>query len=293
MTRIRLAVSSWSWHEDYYQGKWSLLDLPEAAAHLGLDLVECNDFMLPPPGYSRVRRPLLSPWPGLPPDLWRYSRHSLHRLREVAAANDVRILAWTVNSDLAVSNGRWPLQWLYLRLGVAAARKLKASFLRLTLGGQANAPTSIDGLIIRRLARFIKASQRWYPGLSITVENHWGISADIGRHLRLLNGVDRSLSPPLRRYFGCCFDPGNILEEDDKWHAWRELAACANHYHFKILGPDPAGNDPALPHEALFNLLREMGYQGNVTIEFGGEGAPETAIHQAMAIFRQLNLTNN
>lgn len=290
---MRLAVSSWSWHEDYYQGKWSLMDLPEAAAHLGFDLVECNDFMLPPPRYSRVRRPLLSPWPGLPPDLWRYSRHSLHRLRKVAAANDVRVLAWTVNSDLVVSNGRWPLQWLYLRLGVAAARKLEASFLRLTLGGRVNAPANADGLIVRRLARFVEASQRWYPGLSITVENHWGISTDIERHLKLLKRVDQSLPSPLGRCFGCCFDPGNIPEKGDRWRFWRELAACANHYHFKILEFDTAGNDPALPHEELFNLLREMGYQGNVTVEFGGEGAPETAVRQAMALFRRLNLTND
>lgn len=44
----RLAVGSWSWHDAYYAGAWSLLNLPADAASVGIPAIECNDFMLPP-----------------------------------------------------------------------------------------------------------------------------------------------------------------------------------------------------------------------------------------------------
>lgn len=97
-----LAVSSWCWHAEYYAGSWSLLDLPKAAASAGVSAIECNDFMLPPPRLSRLRRPLLSLLPGAPPELWRYSRETLRQLSARAQANRTKILAWTINSDFTV-----------------------------------------------------------------------------------------------------------------------------------------------------------------------------------------------
>lgn len=49
--------------------------------------------MLPPPRLSRLRQPLLRLLPGALPELGRYSRLSLRRLRADALARGVRILA--------------------------------------------------------------------------------------------------------------------------------------------------------------------------------------------------------
>ncbi|MCA9982452.1 MAG: hypothetical protein KDD89_16530, partial [Anaerolineales bacterium] len=184
-----LAVSSWSWHAPYYAGEWSALDLPTTAVEAHLHHIEINDFMLPPPRYSRLRQPLLRLLPGCPPELWRYSRASLRQLKTNALAQQVNIIAWTINSDFAVPALHWPAQWLYLRRGVAAASWLDVPLVRLNLGGTADTPASQDPLIIQRLTQFAQRTLAQHPRLALTIENHWGVSSDPARHIRLLDGV--------------------------------------------------------------------------------------------------------
>lgn len=285
MTDQRLAVSSWSWHAAYYAGTWSLLDLPADAAAVGIGTVECNDFMLPPPRLSRVRRPLLSLLPGAPPELWRYSRATLHQLQANARADDSAVLAWTINSDFAVPAAHWPAQRLYLARGLAAARLLQAPLLRVNLGGSPGTPSARDETVVQRLADFVRHSQQRYPGVTITVENHWGISTDIDRHLEVVDEVFARLAPSLRERFGCCFDPDNMPESDERERWWPELASRANHYHLKTKSFDTAGNDLTLPHFYLFELLQETGYRGNVTIEYAGDGVAAEAVRQSARLF--------
>jgi sugar phosphate isomerase/epimerase len=281
----KLAVSSWSWHAAYYAGAWSLLDLPPAAASTDIAAIECNDFMLPPPRFSRVRRPLLSLLPGAPPELWRYSRATLRELFDRAVGSGLSILAWTVNSDFTVPARHWPVHQLYLRRGLAAARQLQAPLLRVNLGGSPDTPPACDELIVRRLAEFVGHSQRLYPAVTITVENHWGVSTDIDRHLRLFDRVAGQLAPALQKRFGCCFDPGNMPVGPERERWWPSLAARANHYHLKTRAFTADGQETTLPHETLFALLQENGYQGNVTIEYAGDGLAAEGVRQSAALF--------
>ncbi|MFW5943079.1 MAG: sugar phosphate isomerase/epimerase family protein [Chloroflexota bacterium] len=287
MSKMRLAVSSWSWHEDYYAGRWSLLDLPAAAAEASLSYIECNDFMLPPPRFSRLRRPLLSLLPGAPPELWRYSRASVGQLAQRVREAGVTVLTWTINSDFAVPAHHWPAQQLYLWRGVAAARQLDAHLLRVNLGGDSQTPAARDPLIARRLARFVQTCQRWRSGLVVTVENHWGLSSDLGRHLQILRKTKRRLPEALHGYFGCCFDPHNIPEEErERW--WPGLAAAANHYHFKTTAFDEAGEETELPQAHLLSLLAEAKYGGDATIEFQGDGEALENVRRSRALFERL-----
>ena len=283
----QLAVSSWSWHEAYYAGCWSLLDLPAGARQAGLSLIEANDFMLPPPRFSRIRRPLLARLPGAPPELWRYSRSSLAQLKQNAAAHQTPILCWTINSDFTVPNGAWPVQQIYLRRGIAAAHQLHAPLLRLNLGGQPDTPTSVDERLITRLVAFLRQSQRHTPGLTLTVENHWGISTDIERHLWLVAQAKSRLPEGWQGRLGCCFDPNNMPEgERETW--WRGLAAAANHFHFKTTTFDERGRDPHLPHDHILALLRSANYRGDVTIEFQGDSDPIQGIQHSFNLFHHL-----
>lgn len=290
----QLAVSSWSWHEAYYAGRWSLWDLPQGARRVGLSLIEANDFMLSPPRFSRIRRPLLALLPGAPPELWRYSRGSLEQLKRRAMGygehgqetGSISTLCWTINSDFTVPHRAWPLQQVYLRRGLAAAHHLYAPLLRLNLGGQPDTPTAQDERLITRLAAFVRQSHDHTPGLTLTVENHWGISTDIERHLWLVAQAKSRLPASLQGRLGCCFDPGNMPEgEQETW--WRGLAAAANHFHFKTTEFDGRGRDPHLPHDHILALLRAAHYQGDVTIEFQGAGDPTTGIKQSIHLFKQ------
>lgn len=283
MHTTTLAVSSWSWHEDYYNGRWSLLDQPAGAVAVGLSAIECNDFMLPPPRLSRLRRPVLALLPGAPPELWRYSRATLQALRDAAAVQGVNILAWTINSDFTVLAYQWPAQQLYLRRGLQAARLLQVPLMRINLGGKAETPTERDQTVQRRLVAFVHQSQQYYPGLTLTVENHWGISSDIDRHLRIVDGVRAALPARLQAHFGCCFDPDNMPQGAERKRWWRELAQRANHYHLKTTTFHNGHSH--LPHHQLFNLLAEVGYRGAVTIEYAGEGEALAGIRQSAELF--------
>lgn len=283
-----LAVSSWCWHTEYYAGSWSLLDLPEAAASAGLSTIECNDFMLPPPRLSRLRRPLLSLLPGVPPEVWRYSRATLRHLSANAEANRAKILAWTINSDFTVPAHHWPTQHLYLSRGLAAARLLQTPLLRLNLGGTPETPDNRDNIIIQRLAAFATHCLSGCSSLNLTVENHWGVSKDIDRHLAIIDQVAARLQPSLRERFGCCFDPANMPVNPNRDRWWRGLAARANHFHLKTKEFNTADEETSLPHAYLFDLLDQAGYQGNVTIEFAGNGAAVEGVRKSINLFANI-----
>jgi sugar phosphate isomerase/epimerase len=281
----RLAVSSWCFHAAYYSGSWSLLDLPEAAASAGLSAIECNDFMLPPPRLSRLRRPLLSLLPGAPPELWRYSRATLRQLSVNSRANQTKIIAWTTNSDFTVPAHHWPTQQLYLRRGLAAARLLQAPLMRLNLGGKPETASDRDRIVVRRLTKFATHCLSSYPALNLTVENHWGVSTDIDRHLTVFDQVADSLPVPLRSRFGCCFDPANMSANPNRDRWWRGLAARANHFHLKTKKFNAVGEETSLPHPYLFDLLCQAGYQGSVTIEFAGDGPATEGIKKSVNLY--------
>ncbi len=283
MNNASLAAGAWCWHDAYYAGRWSLLDQPAGAAAAGLTAIECNDFMLPPPRLSRLRQPLLRLLPGAPPELWRYSRANLRQLAANAQAHGVRILTWAINSDLAVPGHHWPAQQIYLRRGLAAAHLLAARLLRVTLGGRAQTPRSRDAVIAKRLAALVQASSA-----AVTLENHWGISADIERHLQIFDAAAAALPAGLRSRFGCCFDPGNVPVGPDQPQWWRELARRANHFHLKTAAFDAAGDETGLPHAALFDLLAAADYRGAVTIEYAGPGDPLDGLRQSVRLWQRL-----
>lgn len=283
MNQSLLAAGAWCWHDDYYAGRWSLLDQPAGAASAGLTAIECNDFMLPPPRLSRLRRPLLRLLPGAPPELWRYSRAGLRQLQADAQARGVQIMTWAINSDFTVPDRAWPAQQFYLRRGLAAARLLAAPLLRVTLGGRAETPRSQDALIARRLATLAAAS----PAV-VTLENHWGVSADIERHLQIFDAAAAALPASLRSRFGCCFDPGNVPDGPERPRWWRELARRANHFHLKTVAFNAAGDEIGLPHAAIFDLLAEVGYRGPVTIEYAGAGDPLDGLRQSVRLWQRL-----
>jgi sugar phosphate isomerase/epimerase len=289
-----LAASSWSWHAPYYAGSWSLWDLPAAAKAAGIAAIEANDFMLPPPRLSRLRRPLLGLLPGAPPELWRYSRASVAELQERAAAHGTKLLAWTINSDFTVPAGHWPAQRLYLARGLAAARQLGVRLLRVNLGGSPETPAARDQTIAARLASFVQRSQEGDTAPAITLENHWGVSSDIDRHLAIFDAARDQLPAPQQARFGCCFDPSNMAVAEgaagqaqrERW--WRALAARANHFHLKTTSFDAEERETLLPHQHLWALLQESGYAGAVTIEFQGDGEPGEGVRKSAVLFTRL-----
>lgn len=283
---VPLAVSSWSWHREFYAGRLNLLHVPAAAAALGLDRVELNDFMLPSPRFGRVRR-LLMARPAGPAHAWRYADATLQRLKSGLDRAGVGCLAWTVDSDLTVPGAYWPSQARYLRRAMQTARLLDAPVLRLTLGGHPDQSSLADGRAANRLGKLVLESQRRCPGLILAVENHWGITTDYRRLIAILDMAQRTLPPAYRAQLGVCFDPGNVPPAD-RAEAWPHLAWRAVHFHLKTHSFTPDGDESAIPYDLILRILADRGYTGATTLEFEGDDDPAAGIRRSMALWLRL-----
>ncbi|MCB8960451.1 MAG: sugar phosphate isomerase/epimerase [Ardenticatenales bacterium] len=257
----RLAISSWCWAADYYAGRFSLLDMPARAALLGVSLLELNDFMLPPPRFSRVVRPLFRLLPYGNSELWRYRQLTLLRLRDELAAHGQQCLCWTLNTDFSLPPAGWPAQWLYWRWGVKAARTVGARLLRIILGGSDGA---LAGPVVgARLNRFLRYALDRFDG-QIVLENHWGMSQDWAQHRAVFQTARAALPAADRPRFGLCLDPVNFPPAD-RPTAWAQLATDATHVHLKAPAP-PDVYDLT----AFLGHLDGAGYNGHFTLETMG-----------------------
>lgn len=315
-----LAVSSWSWHAPFYEGRLFLHDVPREAAQLGFQAVELNDFMLAPARFGRVRalffklaraalhvlRPategerhpapppsrlaqvqsVLAAFshrqvPAMPDELLRYTHRNLRRVREALDESNVRCTTWTVNSDFCVPDTVWAWQERYLRWGLAATEILGATHLRLTLGGNADASPETEAQVVERLAALARYAHTHHPTCQLVVENHWGISTEPARLLRILDTASERAGHPI----GLCFDPGN-LPPDQREAGWALLAPRASHLHFKTFAFDDAGNETTFPYEQILPLVNPA--CDMVTIEFEGDGDPATAVKASRTLYTQL-----
>lgn len=200
-----VAISSWCWYEPYYAGIFSLLHVPQAAKSLGFTAVELNDFMLPPPRFSRIRQPLFR-FAGLHSELWRYDPYTLRQLKTALNQTGVGCIAWTVDSDFTVPAHHWFRQQIYLRLAIWTARYLGATILRITFAGTAQMPAAIDKIILARLLWLIPVAQP----LTIAVENHAGITENLSRLAQTIGYAKQKIAPTLSQSVGICLDTAHI-----------------------------------------------------------------------------------
>lgn len=280
----QLALSSWSFAADHYAGQFSLFDLPSRARVSGFDVVECNDFMLPPPRLSRLFRRLYALLPGAPADLWRYRGSVDAQLRFRFSAEGVRCLCWTVNSDFSVRDAHWPMQRAYVFAGARIAAALGAPLLRVILGGDEHTPATRDAVVADRLAAVVRTIAHRRPPLNVVVENHWGLSTDVHRMVQILDGARQRLPAPIQARLGACFDPAN-MPPDARQAGWRALAPLTAHAHFKVefdgqgalVGPTPADWMP---------ILRDGGYAGAFTLEATGELPAADLVRRSLECWR-------
>lgn len=276
-----VAISSWCWHAAYHAGRFSLLEAPRAAARLGFRFIELNDFMLPPPRFSRLRRPLLELLDA-PPALWRYDPSTLRRLQRELTATHATCFGWTLDTDLTVSGRRWLWQRLYLEAGARTAGRLRASLLRVTVGGAVDLLPRVDSTVARRLAQL---AQR-HRFLIIAVENHGDLSADVERFCGIMRAARGLLPPAEAARLGVCFDPGNVLPKARE-QQWALLAPLAVHVHFKTRAFTSIGEEASLPYPLILKLLSRAGYSGGITIEYEGNDEPEHGIRRSLALLKR------
>lgn len=275
----KIAVSSWTWHDAFYKGDLSLIEIPSKARQAGISHVELNDFMLPPGRWSRTKKffhSLLGYENGNTKQQ-RYIQSTISELVNQLNENQVQCLSWSVDSDFTCSEDLWRKEVAYIILGVQTAAKLNAKMIRMTLGGSERMGPEIDLLVIRRLKLIASVCKELFPTIQPVVENHWGISTDIGRFLKIIDAVDE---------IGVCFDPGNVngpgREKD-----WSQLAAKAQLFHLKVYDHDAEKLDQTIDYVKIFEDLAAHDYAGKLVIEYEGGADPAETLEDILNQLRQ------
>jgi sugar phosphate isomerase/epimerase len=251
---MKIAVSAWSFHTPIYAGKLRQEDVPAEVAALGFRQVELLEMFLwrrPPGILQRV-------WRRSPISLARkeagdegqpaidYGRETLSELRTARLRAGTQLACWAVDTDLTLAGtDARRAQLAHIGTAIEAARFLGASVLRITTGGQAG---DTDGLgrVVDALRSVLPAAM--LGGVKLAIENHFGLSANP----QALVEIVTALKSP---HVGVCLDLG----------------------HFD-------GEESRIDYGSALSILRAVGYDGVLSIEFEGDGPPADGIRKTKAL---------
>jgi sugar phosphate isomerase/epimerase len=261
--------------------------VPARASYFGFAHVELNDFMLPAPPLSNAQK-LLGMVTGKRdvPAIERYNDDVLQQLRAALDSVKVSCLSWTLDTDFTVPDDQWQRQKHYIEQGVKAARLLEAKIMRLTLGGDEKKGTKELGAAEEKIVNRLTAAVAAHPDLLWAVENHWGVSTNTDFFLQVIIDTKARLGSHASR-LGVCFDPGNTPVQS-RLHHWEQLAEQAVHFHLKTLAFDDNGDETTLDYYRLVPMLRRVGYEGSVVLEYEGKDGLADGIRHSVKLFRKI-----
>ncbi len=265
-----IAISSWSFHKELYQGSLHLVDVPYRVHDLGYGAVELQDMFLwprPPNALARLFGKKAPPY-----NQYQYDRRTLMKVRLNRLRSGTRLVCWAIDSDLTASEGPdRQKQKAYLAAAIETADFLNAPLVRLTLGGEKNdraayerAVALMSSVLPVAIARHVK----------FAVENHGGLSGDPAV---LAEFVQHFHSP----YLGVCLDFGNFEEELTGFEKpVSSLAPYAIHVHAKSREFNAQGEEMQIDYRMCLDALRSAGYAGAISIEYEGHDDPATGINR-------------
>ncbi len=271
---MEIAVSSWSFHAELYQGRMRLHDVPYRVHDLGYHAVELQDLFLYPRPPNPIARALGRKAPAFNP--YAYDRRTLLKLRLNRLRSGTRLVCWAVDTDLTVSDGPdRQKQKSYLAQAIETADFLNAPLIRITLGGEKNDQAAYDRAVDLMSSVLPVAIAR---NVRFAVENHGGLSSDPA----LLAEFVRHFHSP---YLGACLDFGNF--EGDRTIGMQTLAPHAIHVHAKAREFNTAGDEKVIDYRMCVSVLKTSGYAGAISIEYEGDGDPASGISRARELIEK------
>lgn len=131
------------------------------------------------------------------------------------------------------------------------------------------------GWVIDAYERIVPTAEKC--GVTLGLENHWGLGRTPEGVLRIVNAID---SPWLR----CTLDTGNFLE--DPYDRLERMAPEAVFVQAKTYHGGGIWYSLDLDYPRIAEMLRRHNYRGYVSLEFEGEASWETAIPKSLATLR-------
>jgi L-ribulose-5-phosphate 3-epimerase len=129
----------------------------------------------------------------------------------------------------------------------------------------------------------IESIQRCLPkaeqcGVTLALENHWGLSRTPEGLLRIVNEVN---SP----WLGALLDTGNFLEEP--YEKLKQIAAKVIYVQAKTYYGGGEWYTLDLDYKRIARILADANYSGYVALEFEGKEDPATAVPKSIAMLRK------
>jgi L-ribulose-5-phosphate 3-epimerase len=137
--------------------------------------------------------------------------------------------------------------------------------------------TDEDGYewVIASLEKCLPAAEKC--GVTLGLENHWGLGLTPEGVLRIVNGID---SPWLQ----CTLDTGNFLE--DPYDRLEQMAPQAVFVQAKTYFGGGIWYTLDLDYARIAKMLRNHNYNGYVSLEFEGNEDWQTAIPKSLELLR-------
>lgn len=268
---MRLCVSSYSFAAAVRAGQMTQFDTVAAARDLGFSAIEFTD-LVPEQDKTPTQREQME---------------FAARLREEAERLDMRIAAYAIGANLAVTGEAAEAEIERLAGQIDVCWTLGAPLLRHDVCYSVGEARTFDALVptlaenIRRVTAYAASL-----GIRTCTENHGFVAQDSDRIERLVTAVGNP-------NYGALVDVGNFAcADEDSAAAVSRLAPLAMHVHAKdfVFYPFSARHaggietracnriepcavgDGNIPVEQCLAILRRAGYDGYVSIEFEGRG---------------------
>lgn len=226
------------------------------------------------------------------------SPEALARLHQYAAMRGVTpVTVAASHNPVQVTPEARAVELGKLKAAIDAAAALGAPFVR-TLGGRWNTAASfqdlwdndgeeppIEGYTIDQGYDWVidalteAAAYAGERGVTLVLENHWGLTGTPEGCKRIHDGVN---SPWLKYVL----DTGNFFQLDDPYAAMQVFFDDLAILHAKVYLGGGIVVSPDIDYAQVAQLLRETGYCGYVSIEFEGKAHPDEGIPDGLLIIR-------
>jgi L-ribulose-5-phosphate 3-epimerase len=253
---VKLSLSSQCFDRAISQGRLDLFELiRKSKEELGLDGLEIEDKHFPCT-----------------------ERGFLEKLGARAERYDLEIVEIAFFNNYGVSSRQErEREFERFRTWLEVSRFYHLPFMRVWAGWPKSQDPGLWAEMIHYLRRSCALAAESGMLLAMENENHGGFVKDAESALRILKEVGADNLKLL-------VDMGNFI---DGIASIEKTVARALHVHAKFMEVDAQGNEPNIEYGRIFPLLRKVGYEGYVSVEYEGKEAEESAVPRAVARIRE------
>lgn len=254
---MKIGNSTWSFHRLFEQGSMDAFSFPSECKQFGISSLEYVE-----------------------DHVGGTDREHLDQLKQIIRKANCEIVAIAINDDLTYSDPKAAEEQVeHVREWLNIASYLGAKVARIFTGGADTAdPEAAVQRVINNIKKLLDTAEE--TGVELVLENHGGLSGTPEYIEKIVKGVDSI-------YFGTCPDFGNFPESVDRYEGLKLLVPYAKHVHAKALNFNSSGEESCFDFRRILGILRQVGYDGTLSIEFEGSGDEREGVRLAADLIRR------